>query len=147
MTKEVLLKISGLQFNEGADDDPVEVITSADYYKKNGKHYLIYDEVAENRTDTTRNIIKLAPGMLDITKSGSSNVHMLFERGRKNTTFYYTPFGSLQVGIDAAKIETTESEDRIDVLVDYDLEVNYEHLAECKIRMEISSKSAGEFRI
>jgi uncharacterized beta-barrel protein YwiB (DUF1934 family) len=103
--------------------------------------------VAENRTDTTRNIIKLAPGMLDITKRGSSNVHMLFERGRKNTTFYYTPFGSLQVGIDAAKIETTESEDRIDVLVDYDLEVNYEHLAECKIRMEISSKSAGEFRI
>jgi uncharacterized beta-barrel protein YwiB (DUF1934 family) len=62
-------------------------------------------------------------------------------------TYYYTPYGSLLIGIDAAKIETKESEDRIDVQVEYNLEVNYEHMAECKIKMEISSKSSGDFRI
>jgi uncharacterized beta-barrel protein YwiB (DUF1934 family) len=147
MTKEVLIKISGLQFTEGEGDEPVEVITAADYYKKNGKHYVIYDEVEENRSDVTKNIIKLGPDMLDVTRRGGSNVHMLFEKGRKNMTYYYTPYGSLQIGIDAGKIETKETEDHIDVSVDYNLEVNYEHLAECKIRMEISSRSSGEFRI
>jgi uncharacterized beta-barrel protein YwiB (DUF1934 family) len=147
MTKEVLIKISGLQFAEGMGSEPVEVITSGDYYKKNGKHYVIYEEVAEGIDDTTKNIIKLGPDMLDITKRGLSNVHMLFEKGRKNMTYYYTPYGSLLIGIDAAKIETKESEDRIDVQVEYNLEVNYEHMAECKIKMEISSKSSGDFRI
>lgn len=34
MTKEVILKISGLQFAGDTDNEPVEVITSGDYYKK-----------------------------------------------------------------------------------------------------------------
>jgi uncharacterized beta-barrel protein YwiB (DUF1934 family) len=147
MTKEVLIKISGLQFAEGGGGEPVEVITSGDYYKKNGKHYVIYEEVAEGFEETTKNIIKLGADTLDITRRGNSNVHMLFEKGRKNMTYYYTPYGSLLIGIDAAKIETTESEDRIDVKVEYNLEINYEHMAECTIKMEISSKANGDFRI
>ncbi len=147
MTKEVLVKISGLQFAEGMSNEPVEVITSGDYYKKNGKHYIIYDEVTEDSSQTTKNIIKLADTLLDITKRGASNVHMLFEKDKKNMTYYYTPYGSLLVGIDARKVDVQESEDRISVKVDYELEVNYEYMADCRITMDIQSKNAGEFRI
>lgn len=37
-------------------------------------------------------------------------------------------------------MEVNVSEEVIKVLVDYELEVNHEPLAECKIRMKISSK-------
>ena len=49
MTKDILLTISGLQFQaqEDGDGEPVEVITPGDYYKKNEKHYVLYDEVME----------------------------------------------------------------------------------------------------
>ena len=43
MTKDVLVKISGLQFAEDQDNGPVEIITTGNYYKKNGKHYILYD--------------------------------------------------------------------------------------------------------
>ena len=36
MTKDVLLSIKGLQFANEQDTEPVEVITSGDYYKRNG---------------------------------------------------------------------------------------------------------------
>ena len=36
MTKNVIVSISGLQFAEENDSEPVEVITAGDYYKKNG---------------------------------------------------------------------------------------------------------------
>ena len=68
MTKEVLIKISGLQFAGDTENEPVEIITSGDYYKRNGKHYILYDEVMEGFTETTKNIIKLNEDMLDITK-------------------------------------------------------------------------------
>ena len=41
-----------------------------------------------------------------------------------------------------------ETEDNIDIKVDYKLlEVNYEHLAECSISMNIMSKDTKNFRI
>lgn len=147
MTKEVLIKISGLQFAGDTENEPVEIITSGDYYKRNGKHYILYDEVTEGFTETTKNIIKLNEDMLDITKKGVANVHMMFEKNRKNVTYYYTPYGSILIGIDAKKVEVQESEHNIDVKVDYALEVNYEHMADCSITMNIASKDGGEFRI
>lgn len=147
MTKEVLVSISGLQFAEQMDSEPVEVITSGDYYKKNGKHYIIYDEVSEDFHGTTKNIIKLGEKSLDITKRGAANVHMMFEKGKKNVTYYYTPYGSLLIGIDATKIEVQETEHDIHVTVDYALEINYEHMADCTITMKIKSKNAGDFKI
>ena len=40
-----------------------------------------------------------------------------------------------------------ETEDSIDVKVNYKRKVNYEHLAECSISMNIMSKDAKDFRI
>ena len=52
MTKEVLVTISGLQFSPETENESVELITSGSYYKKNGKHYIIYDEVNEGFSET-----------------------------------------------------------------------------------------------
>ena len=147
MTKDVLLSISGLQFAEGVDNDSVEVITSGDYYKKNGKHYVVYDEVTEGTDELTKNIVKLGEDSLDITKRGVANVHIMFEKNRKNVSYYNTPFGSLLIGIDAKSVDIAETEDNIDVRVKYNLEVNYEHLADCSIIMNIKSKESGEFTL
>ena len=140
--------INGLQIarqNEGSE--PVEVITPGDYYKKNNKHYIIYDEVMEGFEGTTKNIIKLQEDCVDITKKGITNVHMVFEKNKKNVTCYETPFGSLMLGINAKDIKITEEENDISVDVRYALELNYEHLADCTIKMEIQSKENGEFHI
>lgn len=147
MTKEVLVSISGLQFAEDMEQTPMEVITSGDYYKKNGKHYIIYDEVMEGFSEATKNIIKIGEDCMDITKRGVTNVHMMFEKDKKNLTYYYTPYGSLMIGIEAGGIEVSETENDLVVTVDYALEVNYEHLADCKIKMNVKSKNAGDFKI
>lgn len=143
MTKEVLVSISGLQYAEEMDNEPVEVITSGDYYRKNGKHYVIFEEVMEGFEETTKNIVKIGDEFLDITKRGTANVHMMFEKNKKNVTYYYTPYGSLLIGIEATKIDVKETEQDIHVTVDYALEVNYEHMADCTIKMNVKSKNAG----
>ena len=147
MTKEVLVTISGLQVSPETESESVELITSGSYYKKNGKHYIIYDEVNEGFSETTRNIIKLNDDFMDITRRGVSNVHMMFEKNKKNMSYYNTPFGNLLVGINATDVKVNETEDNIDIKVDYKLEVNYEHLAECSISMNIMSKDTKDFRI
>lgn len=148
MTKEVLLSLRGLQFDTtSADGDKIETITPAEYYKKNNSHYIIYDEVMEGFTERTKNIIKFKESSLDLTKRGLVNVHMSFEENKKNMTSYATPYGEILIGIDAKKVQMKEEDERIVVDVDYALEVNYEHFADCKIKMDIRSKEGGGFRL
>ncbi len=148
MTKDVLVIISGLQIvKQSQDSEPVELIAAGTYYKKNGKHYILYDEVTEGCSGITKNRIKLQDGCVDITKQGVMNAHMIFEKDRNNITCYETPYGSLMFGIHAKEIRILEEEDDISVDVDYVLELNYEYLADCNIKMEIQSKDKKDFRI
>ena len=59
MTKDVIVSISGLQMPAEGEAEPVEVITVGDYYQKNGKHYVLYEEVNEGFEGSTKNIIKM----------------------------------------------------------------------------------------
>ena len=66
MTKDVLVSISGLHMDMDAqipgpdEDDVIEVVTPATYYYRNGKHYIIYDEIVEGVSDTIKNKIKIS---------------------------------------------------------------------------------------
>ena len=147
MTKEVLITISGLQIMDEEGGEPVEVITAGEYYYRNGKHYILYDEVMEGFEGVTKNRIRITQDCLDVSKKGVSNVHMIFEKNRKNLTSYQTPFGNLMIGIDARNLQISEEENMIDIKVDYDLEINYEPLAECSLTMNIRSKEAEGFSL
>lgn len=143
MKKDVLVSISGLQY-EVDRDEPIEVISVGQYYNKNGKHYICYDEILEGIEGVTSCTVKVAPDQIDIIKRGSNNVHMIFEKGKKNTTFYSTPYGDLQIGIHTAKIQLGEAEDKLSIQINYGLDINYAFIADCQIQMKITSKKMAD---
>ena len=145
MTKDVLVSISGLQFDGGETENPetIESITKAEYYKRNSHHYVVYDEVTEGSDKVTKNIIKFADGMLSVSKRGLMNVNMIFEENKKNMANYVTPYGNLLIGIDARVVDMEEMEDRIRVSVQYGLEINYEHMADCSLILDIRARGEG----
>lgn len=156
MTKDVLVSISGKHIDimdeplEGREsgNDAIEVVTPANYYCRNGKHYIIYDEVLEGMAGTIKNKIKITgEDSVEIMKSGVSSSHMIFERNKKNLTYYRTPYGQMLIGINTRNMEISVEDDNIDVLVDYELDVNHEPLADCKIKMNIMSKENKKFSV
>ena len=147
MTKEVWITVCGLQNGPDTDGEPIEMTIAGEYYYKNEKHYILYEEVMEGETNTTKNRIKIAPGMLELTKNGVVNVHMLFEEYKKNVTHYHTPYGSLVMGIDTQKVEIFENENELKVNVGYALEMNQEFVADCNIKITVQSKGIKSFRI
>ena len=150
MTKDVFVSISGMHEEiaetpavERDEAEAIEVVTPGSYYFRNEKHYIVYDEVMEGFEEATKNIFKFDGSCLEVTKRGAVNVHMLFEEQKKNMTTYHTPFGDILIGIDTEKIEVSEEENKIHLHVDYSLEANYQHLANCKIDMKIYPKKEG----
>lgn len=147
MTKEVLISIAGLQFGEEADGDKIEIITPGNYYKKKNRHYVTYDEMLEGFDGVTKNLIKFDDDFVSITKRGLTNVDMVFEKNKRNMTNYITPYGTLLVGIDTDNIDIAEKDNEISIKIDYSLDINYQHLAECKIDMQIRSKTEESMEI
>lgn len=147
MTKDVFVFISGLQFTEGDENTPIEVIAPGMYYERNGKKYVLYDEVTDGYEGVTKNTIRFSEDSLDIIKKGVTNVHMVFEKQKKNVTFYGTPYGTIQIGIDGKDIRIEEVADKIDIYVDYGLEMNYQFLSNCKIHISVCSKGCETFSL
>ena len=85
-------------------------------------------------------MLKFNDNYLEFTRKGPMSVHMIFEKGKKNLTYYYTPFGSIQIGIDATSIEVKETEDEIRAEVKYALDVNYEFVGDCHINIAVKKK-------
>lgn len=145
MTKDVLLTISGLHFDAVAEEtdeenEAIEVVTPATYYLKNGKHYVIYDELVEGIPGSIKNRIQIEEsGKVEMFKRGISNTHMVFEKEKIHMTEYETPYGELMLGVYTRGVDVQVQEDNIDIEIGYALDANGQKVADCNIVMNIKA--------
>ena len=148
MNRDVLIHVRGLQMeNRESTEEPIEMIVPGEYYFRNNSHYLRYEEILDESGEPTVNYIKISPASIEVRKKGLVNVHMVFERGKKNMSYYTTPFGTIRLGIAATGMKVEEEEDDLSVRVDYSLDMNEEHVADCFLTLNVQSKGAPGFQL
>lgn len=148
MNKDVLIHVRGLHvLDADGDQEPIEMVVPGQYYYKNGSHYLRYEEIMEDFREPTINYIKMSPTGVEVRKKGLVNVHMVFEQGKKNMTYYTTPFGTIQMGIAATNLDLEESEENLNMKVDYALDMNEQHVADCYLAIQAQPKDCKDFTL
>lgn len=140
MTREVELTISGLQWGADVEQDNIETVVAAEYFKKNDTHYLLYEEAMEGFTQTSKNRIKWKGNLLELTRQGLMNTHMIFEENKTHMTDYVTPYGNFLLGINTKKVLVEEKEDYIHVIVEYKIEIGDEPISNNKIELQIRQR-------
>jgi uncharacterized beta-barrel protein YwiB (DUF1934 family) len=148
MTEDILVSVKGLHQSEDAEqDEEIEIVSAGKYYLLDGKHYIFYEEMEEETGEIIQNRIILKKGFMEFRKRGSISTTMTFERDRKNTSWYNTPFGTMMTTICVDSMHVTERTNLIEVRIKYDLDVNCEHVARCQIEVRIMAKDSGLFRL
>lgn len=138
MTKDVLITVSGVQMD--IDDTPIELVTTGTYYLKNGKHYVLYDEQAEEQVPVTKNTVKFYGGHFEMMKKGGVNSLLLFDDGKKSSSVYNTPFGPLQMDVVTKEMDIFESEDELRVNIKYTLDINHNFVSECEVHFTVQAR-------
>ena len=139
MTQKVTLTIRGIQSNQGTENpEQIETVSQGEYYKRNGKNYVIFEESVEGIEEKVKSKLKFDADTVEVSRSGPMSSHMVFQENKKNLTGYNTPFGQILMGIDTKKIQIVEQENRIIVDVDYSLDANDEFLSDCHMEIDIS---------
>ena len=140
MKKEVVIRIKGLQkYPEG---EQVETTTDAagEYFFRNGSHYVKFEEAVEGFTEVSKCLLKVREGYVEMTKKGLVESHMIFEKGKCHRTQYKTPLGIIMMGMNTRHIHMMEEENALAIQIEYALEAEDEHLADCNIRIMVKSK-------
>ena len=147
MTEDILVSVKGLHTLETDGEDEIEVFSAGKYYLKNGKHYIMYEELVEETGEIVKNRITLRDGHMEVQKTGLMNTKMVFESEHKHMSWYNTPFGNMLAGIEVKDMQVSESENLIEIKVDYELEINYERIADCRILIRVMAKDSGLFSL
>ena len=142
MTKEVELMIKGVQKYADHVDDDLQTRAKGEYYYRNGSHYILYEEHNEGFTETTKSMLKIKDGVLEMTRKGLVNTSMVFEQGKETASTYKTPFGEMLLGIRTKELNVIETEDKIQIKVAYSLEAEGRHMAECEIEVVVRENFA-----
>ena len=123
MAKDVLVSVKGTQFIDG-EKDSVEVITNGTWYERNGKQYLLYEETYEGMQVPTKNTVKIAPEIVEVTKKGAISSKMVYELGKLHMSDYTTPMGLIVLGITTKDIFVEADSDKLHMELRYAMEMN-----------------------
>ena len=83
MTKDVMIRIKGLQYAEGQESDTTELMLPGQFFERDGLSFVKYDEIVEDGGETIRNLLKFSDTKLTVIRHGAVESSMSFEKGKK----------------------------------------------------------------
>ena len=145
MTKDIILTISGLHDNEGEIDAPIETMTPGQYFMKNGKHYVVYDEVIEGLEGTLKSTSKFTENQVELIRTGAASSRMIFQHGQEHMVVYQTPMGPLSISLYTEDIQTELGEERMNLKIDYSIKTEGIVISESTVHIEVCPKELARF--
>lgn len=145
MTKEIILTISGLHTNDGETGDPIEVVTPAQYFLKNGKHYVLFDEVMEGVEGEIKSTLKMTEDRVELIRNGAATARMIFEENQEYSTIYQTPMGPLSLSLYTDRIAAELEEEQMNVEIEYSLKAEGAVISESTLHFHVCPKELKQF--
>lgn len=140
MTEQVIVSIQGMQIMDEEAGASPELITTGVYSFENDIHQVVYEERLSDSDQITTNWLTFSDDKVELKKEGEAQTYMIFEKGKKNLSFYETPYGSVSVEMTASEVEITCEEDEIQILLEYSLAMNEQPVADCALNIGVRSK-------
>ena len=122
--KDVLVKIKSQQMSNEAGEDEMEFITEAKLYRRNNTTYLLYEESEFSGIPGCKTRLRLRDKEVQMKRFGEGaepGNELIFEEGKRNTGYYDTPFGPIEIEILTNELSSTITEEGSG-----ELEIGYE---------------------
>lgn len=137
MSKDVSIKLENIQdFIEDKESEKVDNRYQGEFYIKNEKLYLSYEEEAEG-LDGARTIIKIDPERERVLLMRQSPAAMRqdFVIGEKQDGYFKTPYGEIKISIKTQKLKIDVGEDTGIIKIDYQVFLGGSLNAEHRLRL------------
>lgn len=142
MTEQVLVCVKGRQTIDGETQEAPELITTGTYSRDALAHRLVYEEVLGENGETTENELLFTESKAELKKEGEVQAHLIFEEGKKNLSYYQTPYGQISIEMVTNAVEIDLQEEEINVHLDYAMTMNEQMHTEFDLGICIRAKES-----
>jgi Uncharacterized protein conserved in bacteria len=139
MSKNILISMRNTQI---IDDEPqlIEVTARGQYFVKENKEYILFEERVEELGDVVLNRITIDEknNTVKVKKEGSIAFELEFKNSLRHSSIYKTVLGELAIDITTKKLNVTRDSLKILIIVEYSLAMNFDEVAVCTMEIECS---------
>lgn len=140
--KDIMLKITGRQLAGSEDEDRMEFVTEGQMFERGGSTYLVYDESEFSGFPGCKTTLRLTGDIVRMKRVGKnmgSGTEMIFEKGKRFQSSYYTPYGAMEMEVLTKDIVKNLSDEGMGT-INIDYQVNLNGIAEGRnlLKIEVS---------
>lgn len=131
MGDTVQIQMKGTQIyvdGDGTVEENKSKATGEAYYK-NDMWYVTFTEQDEEGKET-KSLLKVAEDKVELTRKGQVSTKLVFEKGKKYSTTYDTPFGSMLLSVETSVFRILKSEKNIHVVLEYETALEDKKIAD-----------------
>lgn len=137
MEKDVIISIRGTQDYSGTDPDTMELVTEGKLAVQDGALCLSYEESELTGMAGTTTVFQVEPEKVTLLRLGSVQSEMVFEEGRRHMSLYSTPYGNMEIGVRARRLNSTLELTGGRLEIDYDIEINHMLAGQSLFRIDV----------
>ena len=138
----VLLSVTGQSQQEGQEEERIHLVTTGHLKKTEKGFSLQYEETQPDSGETSHITMSMERGSVTMVRDGSYATSMVFEKGRRFQGSYHTPMGDLEMGIYATRVHFSADEDKGDVTLQYQLDLQGQFIAMHELKVQFVRQGA-----
>ncbi len=120
--KNVMLKIEGTQQSFDGEANSIELVTEGKLYQKENALYLVYQESEISGMEGCTTTLKVVKDKISMRRFGTAHSEIVFEKGKRFSTRYQTPYGDFDMEIITMEMESSISDlNKGDINIEYNV--------------------------
>ena len=137
MEKKKYVFVISSEITTDGDKSNIELTTTGNYSRVNGRWVLLYDEMSEDKTAVIKTMIKVDDKSVTITRNGEGSSKLIMTEGERNMCHYRTQFGDILLGVYCNEVNNELNDSGGKISMSYTLDVNASVLSENKVTIKI----------
>lgn len=136
--KEAVISINSIQGCEEESENNIEFTTDGLYSYENGIPCMRYYETDVTGMPGTRTTLSVEDDRVIVDREGSITSRMVFEKGKKSSFLYNTPYGNATMGMDTRSIRHSFDENGGSMEIVYVVDMEHTVVTRNKFRIKVT---------
>lgn len=107
MEESVVISVEGTQKFLGEEKQTIQIVTDGTMKQEGDMVYLSYEESEMTGMEGTTTTFAVGKDNVILTRTGTVQSKMVFEKGKKNVGLYDMGYGALTIGVKARRMKST----------------------------------------
>lgn len=107
MEESVVISVEGTQKFLGEEKQTIQIVTDGTMKQEGDMVYLSYEESEMTGMEGTTTTFAVGKDNVILTRTGTVQSKMVFEKGKKNVGLYDMGYGALTIGVKACRMKST----------------------------------------